>query len=310
MKLLPALLVFAPFALWGCGPSTTESQTGSSRGAARLKVVATTGMVGDLAKNVMGERAHVEVLMGPGVDPHLYKASPGDISKIQSAEVILYNGLHLEGKMADVFEKVGQKKPVIAVAELLDRARLMDSGQGTPDPHVWFDVSLWGEIAEPLAQRLGSEDAEHAESYADNARRYAQELRKLHEEVLGALAAIPEDRRVLVTAHDAFQYFGRAYGVEVLGIQGISTDSEAGLREINNLVSLLVNRNVPAVFVESSVSEKNVQALVEGARRRGHAVRIGGSLFSDAMGPASTAEGTYIGMVRHNVRTIVEALKP
>ncbi len=281
-----------------------------SGGAGPLKVVATTGMIADAARNVAGERAQVTALMGEGVDPHLYKASPADARLMSEADLILYNGLHLEGKMGDALVKLARRKATVQVTESIPESLLREPPefQGQYDPHVWFDVSLWMKAAERIRDALTEQDLAGKETYAANAQRYLAELAALHEWCKTELARVPEEKRVLVTAHDAFGYFGRAYGLEVKAIQGISTDSEPTIRDINALVDLLVSRRIGAVFVESSVPRKTIEALVEGAAARGHRLVIGGQLFSDAMGRAGTPEGTYVGMVRHNVNTIVRAL--
>ncbi len=280
------------------------------RDAEPIKIVATTGMIADAARNVAGDRAKVTALMGEGVDPHLYKASPGDARLMSDADLILYNGLHLEGKMADALVKLARRKPTVQVTESIPESLLREPPefQGQYDPHVWFDVSLWMNVAERIRDALAEHDPAGKETYAGNASRYVEELRALHEWCKEELQQIPREKRVLVTAHDAFGYFGRAYGLEVKAIQGISTDSEPPLTVINDLVDLLVSRRINAVFVESSVPRKTIEALVEGASARGHRVTIGGQLFSDAMGREGTPEGTYVGMVRHNVNTIVRAL--
>lgn len=277
----------------------------------KLKIVATTGMVADLARVIGGDHVEVEALMGAGVDPHLYKASPGDINKLSSADAVLYTGMHLEGKMADVLEQVGRRIPVLAVTESVPTDKLLTDqiNPQYPDPHIWFDVSLWAETIQPVADFLKKELPQHTEEIQANADDYKATMAALHEETLTEMKMVPEARRVLITAHDAFRYFGQAYGIEVLGIQGISTESEAGLKEVNNLVDVIVKRGVKAVFVETSVSEKNIQALIEGAKQRGADVKVGGSLFSDAMGAQGTTEGTYVGMIRHNVSQIVGALQ-
>lgn len=269
-------------------------------------VVATTGMIADMAKAIAGPKIEVVALMGPGVDPHTYKASPGDVRQLARADLVLYHGLHLEGKMGEVLEQVAKKKPVVAVAERLDPKSLIRSG-GVPDPHVWMDPSLWKDCVPVVKDAL--KKVVHGEDLEARASEYGAMLSALAMESLAKVSEVPEPQRVLITAHDAFGYFGAAYGFEVKGIQGLSTESEAGLREINQLVDLIVGRKVKAIFVESSVSEKNVNALVEGARRRGAKVEIGGTLYSDAMGAEGTIEGTYAGMIRHNVQTIVEALR-
>jgi manganese/zinc/iron transport system substrate-binding protein len=265
-------------------------------------------MVADLVRNVGGERVRVRPLMGEGVDPHTYKASPNDVVAIGSADIVFYSGLHLEGKMAEMLARQNRKKPTIAVAEHLNPEDVLEDG-GAYDPHVWFDVSLWSRCAGVVADALCAFDPSGETLYRANEKAYRGRLAKLHEWVKSELATVPNERRVLVTAHDAFRYFGRAYGIEVRGIQGISTESEAGVKQVNELVRFLVERKIKAIFVESSVSERNVKALVEGCAARGHEVRIGGELFSDAMGKEGTPDGTYEGMVRHNVRVIVAALR-
>lgn len=317
----PLLATGALFASLGCNDkSTTQNPEGRPGQAAPtvektfvgqypIKVVCTTGMVADLVRNVGGERVQVAQIMGEGVDPHLYKASPGDVNRLNGADAIFYSGLHLEGKMADVFVRMARKKPTFAVTEYVPENKVLDNNEGAYDPHLWFDVSLWADAAGVVRDALKVFDPKHADEYQSRADAYQAELRKLHDYAKSQLATIPKERRVLVTAHDAFRYFGRAYDVEVKGIQGISTESEAGVKEINTLVAFLVEKQIKAVFVESSVSDKNVRALLEGCRARGHTVVIGGELFSDAMGKDGTPEGTYVGMVRHNVDTIVKALK-
>jgi manganese/zinc/iron transport system substrate-binding protein len=274
-------------------------------------VITTTSIIADTARQIGGEHARVESLMGAGVDPHLYKASPGDLRALSSAALILYNGLHLEGKIAEVLEKLGQRKPTIAVTSSISRSSLRPlTPAGTLyDPHVWFDVSLWIEAAQTIRDAFLKYDPSHAAGYAQRCEQLITKLRSLHEWCKNELALIPTERRVLITAHDAFGYFGRAYDIEVLGIQGVSTDSEASVREINNLVQLIVKRKIPAVFIESTISPKAVEALVEGAAARGHSVRIGGQLLSDALGETGTPQGTYDGMVRHNVTTIISSLR-
>ena len=306
-------------ALAGCNaPHASEAEAHSSPGTAAarrysgtypIRAVATTGMVADLVKNVGGPHVAVTALMGEGVDPHLYKASPADVSQLNRADIIFYSGLHLEGKLAELLERMAERKATIAVAERIDPAQVITDEHGARDPHVWFDVSLWSQAAGAVADALAEFDPDHAGDYRGRLADYQAQLAELHTFAREQLATVPAERRVLVTAHDAFHYFGRAYGVEVRGIQGISTDSEAGVRQVKELVDFLVERKIKAVFVETSVSDQNVRALLEGCQARGHAVVIGGTLFSDAMGAADTPEGTYVGMVRHNIDTIVEGLR-
>lgn len=286
---------------------------GESRAAEEkaYTVVATTGMVRDIVANVAGDRAEVIGLMGSGVDPHLYKPTRSDVRRLMSADVIFYNGLLLEGKMTDSLIRAATSgKKVHAVTELLDERYLMEPEefQGLYDPHVWMDPSAWSKAVDIVREKLEEFDPSGADVYRHNAEVYQDALRELDAYAEEALASVPEQQRVLVTAHDAFNYFGRRYGYEVVGIQGISTESEAGVRDIERLVDLLVERNIKAVFVESTVSERNVNALIAGVKARGHAVVIGGELFSDAMGDEGTYEGTYTGMIDHNVTTVTRAL--
>lgn len=296
--ILGALLVAA-----GCGKGTDTPAGGS------LQVTVTTGMIADVVRNVGGEHVAVTALMGPGVDPHLYKASEGDIGKLSAASIIFYNGLHLEGRMADVLVKMARNKPTVAVAEAIPEGDLMMTEDGAEDPHIWFDVKLWMKTVSVVRDELSKLDPANKEAYAANAAAYLKELEAVDIYAREQLAAIPTGQRVLVTAHDAFGYFGRAYQVEVMGLQGISTAAEYGLSDVQALVDLLVQRKIKAVFVESSVPKRSIEALVQGAQAKGHTVAIGGELFSDAMGAGGTPEGSYIGMVRHNVDTIVKALK-
>jgi manganese/zinc/iron transport system substrate-binding protein len=276
-------------------------------------VTATIGMIADTARAVGGDRVEVTALMGPGVDPHLYKASEGDLRRLSSADLILYNGLNLEGKMADVFVRMaGRGKPTVQVTEGIDPSLLREPPefQGHYDPHVWFDVSMWAKTVQPVVEALAALDPGSRSLYETNGETYRKELEALHEHCKSELGRIPEKQRVLVTAHDAFGYFGRAYDIRVIGLQGISTSSEYSPRDIQRLVGVILENRVKAVFVESSVPRRSIEAVVEGCKARGHQVRIGGTLYSDAMGEPGTAEGTYPGMVRSNVKTIVAALMP
>ena len=275
------------------------------------KVATTVGMITDIVRNVAGDKAEVEGIIGEGIDPHLYKPTRKDVVSLSQADIIFYNGLMLEGKMADVLIRMARKgKPVWAVTEeILDQGSyVMTDEEDYYDPHVWMDVQGWMKAVEVVSQALSDFDPENADYYADNAASYRAELEKLDSYARQVIGSIPENQRYLLTAHDAFSYLGRAYGIEVKGIQGISTESEAGVRDIEDLVVFLVYNRIPAVFIETSVSDKNVRALIEGAKARGHELKIGGELFSDAMGPAGTYEGTYIGMIDHNTTTISTAL--
>ncbi|MDA0839654.1 MAG: zinc ABC transporter substrate-binding protein [Planctomycetota bacterium] len=275
------------------------------------KVGSTISMVADIVAQVAGDKAEVTNIIGEGVDPHLYKPTRNDVLLLMRSDIIFYSGLMLEGKMADALIKVATRgTPVFAVTELLDEKFLLEPEEfaGHFDPHVWMDVKGWMKGVDVVAKSLGEWDSKSAEVYKANAATYNARLKSLDEYVARVIASVPKKSRVLVTAHDAFNYFGRAYDLEVVGIQGISTASQAGLQDINRIVDLLVKKNIRAVFVESSVSSKNIKALVEGAKSKGHDVVIGGELFSDAMGKAGTYEGTYIGMLDHNATTVARAL--
>lgn len=278
-----------------------------------IHVTATTGMIADAVANVGGEYVSVTGLMGPGIDPHLYRASQGDVRKLDNADIIFYNGLHLEGKMGEIFERLEQRKTVVAVTANIDEALLHGdpaaSGEAVHDPHIWFDVKLWMSAVETIRDTLVEKDPDNAGHYRDQAAAYLNELEQLDAYAKDQIAQIPEQSRILVTAHDAFGYFGEAYGLQVTGLQGMNTMSEYGSKDVSQLRDFLVENGIKAVFIESSVSSKSIQSVIEGARNLGHEVTIGGELFSDAMGDEGTIEGTYIGMVRHNVDTLVSALK-
>jgi manganese/zinc/iron transport system substrate-binding protein len=276
----------------------------------KLDVVTTIAQLGDAARKIAGDRVQVTVLMGEGVDPHTYRPTRADIARLRSADLILWNGLYLEAQMETFLAALAREKPVVAVAEQLPEERLLqhETYRGKFDPHVWMDPVLWAEVVGAARDTLIAQDPEGRETYLANAERYLADLAALAAYARETLATVPERARVVVSAHDAFRYFGRAYGYEVVGIQGLSTESEAGLKRIEDIVSMLVDRKIEAVFVESSVADRNVMALVEGARARGQAVRIGARLFSDAMGAPGTYEGTYRGMIDHNVTAIARAL--
>ena len=271
-------------------------------------IVTTIGMIADVTREIAGDKQEVINLIGEGIDPHTHQPSKSEIDQLQKAGLVLYNGLFLEGKMGSILE-ARQKKglPVTAVAEDLPKVELIGDGDH-PDPHLWMDISIWSKVAEKISSRLSEFDAENASAYQERLTSYQQKLTDLSTYALMVFPSIPEKQRVLVTAHDAFSYLGRAYGIEVRGIQGISTESEAGTKDINDLVNFIVQNKIPAIFVESSVPQKSVDAVIEGAAQQGHTVKIGGKLFSDAMGPAGTYRGTYIGMMDHNITTIVNAL--
>ncbi|MGV6874032.1 metal ABC transporter solute-binding protein, Zn/Mn family [Pseudochelatococcus sp. B33] len=283
---------------------------GAARAEEKLNVVATTGFIADAIGEVGGDHVTVRALLGPGVDPHLYRQTSSDIAAATRADAVFWHGLHLEAQLADFFASLARRKLVIALADALPRERLLaaETDSALPDPHVWFDPRLWTGVVTAARDALTELKPEHGADFEANARRYIADIERIGAYAEGVLASVPQQSRVLVTAHDAFNYFGRAYGYEVAGIQGISTESEAGLKQIEDLVNLLVERKIGAVFIESSVSDRNVRALIEGAAAKGHKVVIGGELFSDAAGEPGTYEGTYIGVIDHNATTIARAL--
>ncbi|GJM61158.1 metal ABC transporter solute-binding protein, Zn/Mn family [Persicobacter diffluens] len=273
-------------------------------------IVCTTGMIGDALKHLVKDSANVISLMGPGVDPHLYKATHGDIDRLARADVIFYNGLHLEGKMGEVLHKLERTRPVVAVAKSIpENALLSVEDTEVHDPHIWFDLMLWDQAVAESAIALREIYPDWTDMINANEQAYRQEIQVLHQEVKRQIATIPQKQRVMITAHDAFGYFGKAYDIEVRGLQGISTLSEFGLRGRVELVNYIIDKGIKAIFVESSVSPKAIESVVEACQQKGHDLKIGGSLYSDAMGAPGTAEGTYLGMVRANVHTIVNALK-
>ena len=295
-------------ALAGCGPDGGAARGNVSERTVR--VVATTSMIADLARTVGGDRVDVEGLMGPGVDPHLYKASEGDVSRMTEADLILYNGLHLEGKMVDLLERLGDR--AAAVTDGIDRSRLVtpEIYAGNHDPHVWMDVAMWKDAAQAVAGALAGLDTAHAPAYRARAEAYFVTLDSLDAYVQRQTARVPPAKRVLVTAHDAFEYFGLAYDFEVRGLQGISTATEAGTADVQDLARFVAEREIPALFVESSVSPRSIEAVRAAVRARGFEVEIGGNLYSDALGGAGSGADSYEGMIRHNVDTIVGALVP
>jgi manganese/zinc/iron transport system substrate-binding protein len=286
-------------------------QPKAEKNKGKLKVVATTGMIGDALKQISGDSVEVNTLMGPGVDPHLYKATQGDLTLMSDADMIFYNGLHLEGKMGEILEKLKRTKQVYAVADGLKTSgiRQSDTYENAPDPHIWFDVELWSQAVRYAGEVLAEADTLNTAYYEQNMKTYLSALDSLDQWVASELKKIPEGQRIMITAHDAFGYFGEAYGIDVRGLQGISTLSDIGLQDVIRLVNFIIEKKIKAVFVETSVSDKALRAVIEGCREKGHEVKIGGSLFSDAMGESGTPEGNYVGMVRHNVTTIVEALR-
>ncbi len=288
------------------------SKESNGQKKAGLQVVSTTTMLTDLVEQIGKEHVSVNGLMGPGVDPHLYQASANDVRLLQNADIVVYQGLHLEGRMGDVFQALAQSgKQIIRIEDGIASERLLgwEDEPSSFDPHIWFDVSLWKDAARYVAQQLGSIDNVNRVSYQENLLTYLKKLDDLEVYVKNRVLEVPSNSRVLVTAHDAFGYFGRAYGFEVRGLQGISTESEAGTADVSQLAQFLAERRLKAIFIESSVPRKNVEALQAAVRARGFDVAIGGELFSDALGNRNDESGTYIGMFKTNINTIVNALK-
>ena len=278
----------------------------------KFHIVTTTSMITDLVKNVGGDQVEVEGLMGGGVDPHLYKASEGDVSKLVNADMILYNGLHLEGKLVEVFEKMQKQKiNTVAISDALDKKDLIGSSHfaSNYDPHIWFDIENWEKITLYVAEKLSEAQPENKAIFTANAQKYLQELKTLKQELTAEIATLPEDQRRLVTAHDAFNYFGKAFKFEVVGLQGLSTATEAGVQDVQKTAAYIIDHKVKSVFIESSVPRRTVEALQAAVNSKNHQVKIGGTLYSDALGNPGSSEGTYIGMFKYNVHTIVEALK-
>jgi manganese/zinc/iron transport system substrate-binding protein len=309
-RFLIVLLLLLGITACGRGNDTPTELTGSDADDSPIRVVATIGQLTNIAQIVGGEHVQVVGLMGPGIDPHLYVASEGDVDTLQQADIIFYNGLYLEAQMAEVFEQLASRKTVTAVAERIDPADLLDwaAYEDQYDPHVWFDVTLWMQAVEAVRDTYIEFDPDHTDTYNANAEAYLAELEELHAYVLAEAERVPADQRVLITAHDAFHYFGRAYGFEVRGLQGISTATEAGTADVQALADFIVERQIPAIFVETSVPARNIEALQAAVESRGFEVEIGGHLFSDAMGDEASGGNTYILMVRHNIDTIVGAL--
>ncbi len=291
----------------GCGGGSGEAGTAEGK----IGATTTTTMITDLVRQVGGDRVEVTGLMGPGVDPHLYRASQGDVSALQGADVVFYNGLFLEGQMGDILEKIGQRTPTVQVTEGIPEEDLLESPQyeGQFDPHVWFDARLWRTTVDPVVAQLSELDPDSAEYFEQRGEEHKQQIDELHSFVREEIFSIPEEQRVLVTAHDAFNYFGRQYGMEVRGLQGISTEAEAGSRDVQELADFLAENEIKAIFVESSVPPRNIEAVQAAAQDRGWDLEIGGQLYSDAGGDEGTEAETYIGMFRENIETITEALR-
>lgn len=276
----------------------------------KLNVVTTTTMITDLVKNIGGDHINLQGLMGSGVDPHLYKASEGDVSKLANADIIFYNGLHLEGKLVEVFEKMKNKK-TIAISDALDKSTLIGSEYfaSNYDPHIWFNIEYWKQATQFVVETLTDAIPEQKEAFKTNGSNYIKQLNVLKNKLETVIETLPIEKRILVTAHDAFNYFGKAFNFEVVGLQGLSTATEAGVQDVQNLSAFIIEHQVKAIFVESSVPKRTIEALQASVKSKDHDVTIGGTLYSDALGDAGTIEGTYIGMFEYNVNTIVNALK-
>lgn len=311
MRSLSRYIVLAFLFVFVISCSSNDSENTNNPDKQVINIVATTGMITDMVSQIGGDKVSVKGLMGPGVDPHLYKASAGDVALLSRADVIFYNGLHLEGKMAEIFEQMNKRGiSTVAVTDAVDRNDLLAPPEfkGNYDPHIWFDVELWSETIGTVKEKLIEMDPQNSDQYNKNAEAYLEELILLNEYVENRAKSLPENKRVLITAHDAFNYFGKGYGFEVMGLQGISTESEAGTADVQGLAAIIVERQIPAIFVESSVPPRYIEAVQAAVKSKGFDVRVGGELFSDAMGNPGTPEGNYIGMVRHNINTIVDAL--
>ncbi len=306
MKRLALIALALLVVLLGCQKAeNTERSSFSSEN--KMSVVTTIGMIGDVAANIGGERVSVYSMMGAGVDPHLYKAKAGDLNRLNKADLILYNGIHLESKMGDVLEKLSQTRNIKAIEDGIAKETLIIVDQAY-DPHIWFDVSNWMDASRIILEALVNTDPEGEAYYRENHASYLKKLEDLDAYTKQKAATIPAERRILITAHDAFNYFGRAYGFEVKGLQGISTVDEAGTSDVRDLADFIAKNQIRSLFVESSVSPKSIKALQAAVLSRGWDVTIGGELYSDAMGNTGTFEGTYIGMVTHNIDTIVAGL--
>jgi manganese/zinc/iron transport system substrate-binding protein len=303
---------FFLFVLLASTSCRLPNDSNENDGNARLNIVTTTTLLTDLVLQLCGDSVNLEGLMGAGVDPHLYKPTEGDVFRIINADIIFYNGLLLEGRMDELFQKMRQRNiNTIPASEALSPAQLLksDDDYSQYDPHIWLSIENWKLVAAFVAETIAGEDETNRAYYMDNLRRFLNELDELNTYARQRIAAVPSSQRVLITAHDAFGYFGHEFGLEVIGLQGISTATETGAADVRNLADLIYQRRIPSIFVETSVSDRNIRALREAVASRGFEISIGGTLYSDALGSPGTPEGTYIGMFKHNVTTITDALK-
>lgn len=302
MKII--IIVLTITLLMGCKDSVPNN--------GKLNIVTTTTMITDLVQNIGGDYINIQGLMGSGVDPHLYKASEGDVSKLVNADIIFYNGLHLEGKLVEVFEKMeSTQKTPIALSDAIDKSTLIGSDYfaSNYDPHVWFNIAYFKLFAQKVTTVLSEKNPENTAHYKENETKYLEQLDVLDAKIKTTIATLPQEKRILVTAHDAFNYFGKNYAFEVVGLQGLSTATEAGVQDVQKLAAFIIEKKVKAVFIESSVPKRTIEALQAAVNSKGHDIKIGGTLYSDALGNSGTLEGTYIGMFDYNVNTIVNALK-
>lgn len=304
LRMMSIVMIAMSLMLAACSSNRPKESTSNDK----IRIVTTIGQIAEPISVIGAEHVEVLSLMGPGVDPHLYNATQGDIQKLQSGDIVLYSGLHLEGKMGEVFEQIGKSKPVLGIAESIPEDRLLHNKGGAIDPHVWFDIVLWKHALNAAVEEMKQFAPDYADYFETNKQAYFEQLDTLQAESKQKLSEIEKDKRVIVTAHDAFGYFGRSNEMQVVGLQGISTAAEIGISNINDTIGQLLEYNIPAVFIESSINPASINAVIEGAGSKGLKVKLGGELFSDAMGKEGTEEGTYLGMYKHNVDTIYKAL--
>lgn len=306
IKITIVMILGLSLILTGCATKENKSDGALSEG--QISIVTTIGQIAEPLSVIGGDKVNVQSLMGPGVDPHLYNATQGDIKKLDDSDIVFYSGLHLEGNMIEIFEEIGKRKPVLAIGEVVPKDQLLRDDADAVDPHIWFDIDLWKQALNSAVDELKNFSPDNAEYFEANKVKYFEELDALSKESKEKLAQIEKEKRVIVTAHDAFGYFGRMHDMKVVGLQGLSTEDEIGISDIDETIQTLLEHSIPAVFVESSINPNSIKAVIEGAASQNLNVKLGGELYSDAMGSEGTPEGTYIGMYRHNVDTIFKAL--
>lgn len=302
MKIYIYSFLLGMLCLVACGKTTQVKYDAHKK----INILCTTSLIADCIHQIVGEQAEVQWLMGAGTDPHLYKATHHDLSKLRNADIIIYNGLHLEGKMGEVLEKIGKDKPVLAMSDGLDETDIYRSNNA-PDPHIWFSVRLWKKGLAHVASKIQEIDTTHKAIYQKNALAYLGELENIHEWIKSEIEKVPKEKRILVTAHDAFGYFGREYGLQVRSLQGISTLAEFGVRDVTDLVNFVTEKKIKMIFVESSIPTKSLEAVVDGCSMKKHTVVLGETLYSDALGEMGTESGTYIGVLKHNLQAILKS---